>query len=364
LEKKIFFQKKAVLPKHTPTFNLQTMSESKKRSFDDESASESSKLLRIAYKYADAWESLKENGYAVIENVVSLEQCHKTYEAIKRHLREAGVDVDSPKLKMSSYPNSHGIVQHLEIGQLQEVWEIRMLESILEIFEEMWGDSDLLSSTDGVCWMPSHYRGLDRSWLHTDQSHKKTERQCVQGYVNLLTSHDEASGSLYVVPGSHLLHAEFAKKFPAAAENGKDWYKFNEEELASFGAKPIRVHGGVGSLVLWDSRLAHSAIPPARNVEARERCVVYVCYQPRALCSKKNLEKKRAIFENFRMTTHWPASKVEMFGVKWRTYGAEIIVKTPARNRVENQKMLEIAGCVPMTSQERRVRCSALAFHN
>lgn len=227
----------------------------------------------------------------------------------------------------------------------------------------MWGDNDLLVSTDGFCWMPSHYTGVDRSWLHTDQSHKKLGLQCVQGYVNLLTSHDAASGSLYVVPGSHLLHAEFAAKFPDAAENGRDWYKFSAEQLESLGAKPVRVHGGVGSVVLWDSRLAHSAIPPARGTESpRERCVAYVCYQPRALCSKKNLEKKRAVFENYRVTSHWPASKVEMFGVKWRTYGAEITVRTPARNRVESQRMLELAGCVPMTSRVRRITRPALEF--
>lgn len=317
----------------------------------------------VEHTFAAAWASLKAYGYAVIEGVVSLEQCTAAYLAIKTHLRQAGVDVDSNELKMSSYPNSHGIVQHLEIGQLQEVWDIRTNANVLEVFEEMWGDNDLLSSTDGVCWMPSHYRGVDRSWLHTDQSHKKKGRFCVQGYTNVLPSDDAASGSLYVIPGSHLRHAEFSKKFPEAAKNGKDWYKFSEEELEFFGAKPIRVHGGVGSLVLWDSRLAHSAIPPARGVESpRERCVVYVCYQPRLLCSKKNLEKKRAIFEDYRMTTHWPASKVEMFGKKWRTYGAEVTVTTPPRNRVESQRMLELAGCVPMTSQGHLVTRSALAF--
>lgn len=340
------------------------MTDTKKRSLDEASESSPAKLSTIEHKYAAAWASLKKDGFAVIENVVSAEQCQLTVDAIKNHLKAAGVAVDDPHLKMSSYPNSHGIVQHLEIGQLQEVWDIRTNQHVVDVFEELWGNNDLLSSTDGVCWMPAHYRGLDRSWLHVDQSHRKSGRQCIQGYVNVLTSHDAASGSLYVIPGSHLLHSTFAKKFPDAGKNGKDWYKFCAEELATLGNEPIRVHGGVGSLVLWDSRTAHSAIPPEKSLAARERCVVYVCYQPRELCSKSNLEKKADIFENYRMTTHWSATKVQMFGVKWRTYGAEIVVKTPPRNRVSSQRMLELAGVSPMTSQQPKVRSSALIFRN
>jgi Phytanoyl-CoA dioxygenase (PhyH) len=201
--------------------------------------------------------------------------------------------------------------------------------------------------------------------LHTDQSFKKIGLNCVQGYVNVLTSHDAASGSLYVLPGSHLLHDEFAAAHPDSAASGKDWHKYTPEQLAFFGTEPVRVHGGVGSLVLWDSRTVHSAIPPQRGIESpRERCVVYVCYQPRALCSKKNLEKKRDIYENYRMTTHYPAQKVEMFPIKWRTYGADDTgVRTPPRNRVASQRMLELAGCVPMTSRVRRIARPALDFN-
>ena len=309
-------------------------------------------------KYTKAFQDLKDNGYAVIEGVVSPEECASAFVRIKDFMREAKIDVDSPKLKMSSYPNSHGIVQHLEAGQMQAIWDIRLNKNVLDVFQEMWGDNDLLSSTDGFCWMPSHYKGIDKSWLHVDQSHKKEGLQCIQGYVNLLTSHDDASGSLYVIPGSHKKHANFPKT------DNKDWYKFKERELDSFDEIPVRVHGGVGSLVLWDSRTAHSAIPPSSKAEkTRERCVVYVCYQPRRLCSAKNLDKKRMIFENYRMTTHWPASKVEMFGVKWRTYGAEITVETPERTRIPSQRMLEIAGVLPMTSQPHRVSTPALEFN-
>jgi len=63
------------------------------------------------------------------------------------------------------------------------------------------------------------------------------------------------------------------------------------------------------------------------------------------------------------MTTHWPASKVQMFPVKMRTYGNKLTFSTPPRNRVSSQRMLELAGCTPMTSRVRCVRRSALAFH-
>lgn len=316
--------------------------------------------------YKKYFDELATNGYTVIENVVPPDVCAKSYAGIIKFLNEAGVKTDDPELKMSSYPNQHGIMQHFEAGHMQPIWDIRMRTEVTDVFDELYGDNDLLVSFDGFCWMPKHASFNGRRWLHADQSHKRLGLRCVQGYVNLLTSHDASSGSLAVVPGSHLKHSEYAAKHPEATKNPKDWHKYTEEELAEFG-DVVRVHGGVGSLVLWDSRTAHSAIEPLwTTVNPRERCVVYVCYQPRAFISESALKRKVGAFDNFRMTTHWPASRIEQFPEKPWTRGKPYSTITPARTRVESPRMLQLAGKLrPLTTHtahRREVRKPAMNF--
>lgn len=310
-------------------------------------------------KYFD---ELEEYGYTVIENVVPADVCAKSFAGIIRFMNEAGVKTADPALNMHSYPNSHGIIQHFEAGQMQPIWDIRMRNEVTTVFEELYGDNDLLVSFDGFCWMPKHYSYNGRQWLHADQSHQRLGLRCIQGYVNLLTSHDARSGSLAAVPKSHKKHSEYAAKNPEATKNPKDWHKYTEEELAEFG-DVVRVHGGVGSLVLWDSRTAHSAIQPLPGTaDTRERCVVYVCYQPRALIKPFALKRKVGAFDNYRMTTHWPASRVEQFSDKPWTRGKPYSMRTPARTRVESPRMLELAGKTPLTTRQRKLGKPALQF--
>lgn len=48
------------------------------------------------------------------------------------------------------------------------------------------------------------------------------------------------------------------------------------------------------------------------------------------------------------MTTHWPASKIKLFGKNPRTYGVEPETPIPEyRDRVDSQRVLELAGVVP-----------------
>ena len=326
-----------------------------KRKRDDEESEH-------APRFSDKFKELEEKGYTTIEGVVPADVCAKSFAGIKAFLNEAGVNTNDPDLKMSSYPNSHGIVQHLEAGQMQAVWDVRLCEEVSAVFEELYGDNDLLVSFDGFCWMPKHLRDNGRQWMHADQSHKRTGLRCIQGYINLATSHDNKSGSLVVVPGSHLKHSEYAAKNPESSKNPKDWYKYTDVELAEFG-ETVRVHGGVGSLVLWDSRTAHSARPPEADAdETRERCVVYVCYQPRSMIEPGALKRKVKAFDEFRMTTHWPASRIEQFPATWRTWGKPITVKTPTRTRVETTRMLELAGKTGLTTRIRKVWKPAMKF--
>ncbi len=43
------------------------------------------------------------------------------------------------------------------------------------------------------------------------------------------------------------------------------------------------------------------------------RHVVYACYQPRAFAGEEDLRLKAQAWEEFRVTTHWPARNVHLF---------------------------------------------------
>ena len=312
---------------------------------------------------ADKFAELERDGFTVIENVVPAELCAAVLAELKAYMRSCGVDVDSPALDLDTYPNMRGIMQQ-GVGHLPGVWAVRLNENVQRVFEALYGTNDLLVSFDGACWMPAHLTETGRARLHVDQAHTKKGRWCVQGYVNLLSSHDAASGSLSVSRGSHRLHTDFVPREGAPAD---DWYSFTDAEFKPFAA-PERVHGGVGSLVLWDSRTAHRATAPLKGTaDTRERAVVYVSMQPTDFCTDANLKKKAAAFQNGRMTSHWAASKIKLFPATASTFRKKFAnggMLAPTIVTNPSARMLELAGVKRMSAANKRIGKPALEFVN
>lgn len=306
---------------------------------------------------------LESDGVTVIEDVVPPELCAEVLAELKQYLRDCGVEVDNPALSLDTYPNMRGIMQQ-GVGHLPGVWRIRLNEKVQRIFGALYGTNNLLVSFDGACWMPKHFTETGRARLHVDQAHTKKGRWCIQGYVNLVSSHDAASGSLSVSRGSHKLHDDFVPRENPPAD---DWYSFTDEEFKAF-APPERIHGGVGSLVLWDSRTAHRATAPLKGTEnTRERAVVYVSMQPTDFCTEANLKKKAAAFENGRMTSHWAASKIKLFPATASTFRKNFAnggMLRPVVTTNPSQRMLELAGVKRMAAADQRIGKPALAFVN
>jgi hypothetical protein len=307
---------------------------------------------------------LRDKGYAVVPGVLSDAECEAVFAKVKVFFAAHGVDLsarNAPK-----YPNIHGIVQHMGVGHSQAVWDVRLNQRVQDVFARLYGTNDLLVSFDGLCVMQPWRRFGTKSWLHFDQGPRRQGRHCIQGYVNILDSSDATSGSLSVVPGSHLKHADFWRRFPdAAAKAGSnDWYKLaNDEQRSFFDGEAVRVHGPRGSLVLWDSRTLHQNMP-ASDEPKNWRCVVYTCYQPRSLATDRLLAKKAAAFDDYRMTTHWPAEQIKLFPKSWRTFGEPVPANLlrQHRDRVSTTRMLELAGKQAMPADQRTTTAPSLSF--
>ena len=217
------------------------------------------------------------------------------------------------------------------------MWDVRQHPRVAGVFADLWQTAaeDLLVSFDGFSLhVPPEQNGnrgwFRQPWMHVDQSYTRNGFECVQGWV---TAHpvEEGDATLAFLRGSHAHHGTVADTCGIRKEKDarKDWRKLGtpeQEAYAALGCTPARVRCPAGSLVLWDSRTVHCGVEPERGrANARaQRCVAYVCMQPRARATPSQLAKKREALEKLRMTSHWPA-KPTLFPVLPRTYGAPLL---------------------------------------
>ena len=201
---------------------------------------------------------------------------------------------------------------------------------------------------DRVCFVPYERLRINKAnqagWPHLDQA-RATRRgtlECVQGFVTL-NDIGPNEVALQVYEGAHKYHKRFFEevvckdadrahkcanddwcKFDAAAGTDRAWY------MAQPGVKEVRVHAPAGSLILWESRLPHHAMPPADNAQRSrvDRFVIYSCMVPRAWASDAVLAKRIKSFEAGRATPHWP-HEGKAFPHKPRTYGKDTTLLDP-----------------------------------
>ena len=271
-------------------------------------------------------DQLKNNGYAVIPNVLSNEECKLANDGLWNWLSdfsEGKIKSDDNTTWEKNWPytmGKKGIIQQYKIGHSQFVWDIRQNPKVVKVFEQLWNDDNLLCSFDGInIQIPPEVTnkyadpyGIE--WHHMDQSTLRPEFECVQGFVDINGTNFE-DGCLVVRNKSHLYFSEYAKHF--GVQEKSDWVKLSMDHNSWFDSKgctSVRVTSPPGSLVLWDSRTVHanSTALKSRNKPDRFRFVVYVCMTPKKLITKAALKKKQLYFEEGRMTSHWP-HKIKVF---------------------------------------------------
>lgn len=304
-------------------------------------------------------QKLMRDGYVVCEGVLSGDECDVVRNSIDSYTAACGFPINSPTVSPNDYPNTKQILNHAEISHLQEIWEVRMNAAVRQHWIEMCGTTDLLCSTDRVRVMQPWHGDIGSEGLHMDQTDDNEGLLCVQGLINLTDSSTPSTGSLLVLPGSHLKTKEFMAAFPEAAEKRGNWCpRFSPAQTEFFGVEPVRVHGGKGSLVLWFSNTVHRGIAASSAPEWQPtlpRYVMYVSYQPRLLATRADLDKKADAFRNHTATSHWASQFVKKFPA-WsysrnkqrnealKAQRAIFERNKPPSNRVESQLMLELVG--------------------
>jgi len=241
------------------------------------------------------------------------------------------------------------------VAQEWWVWETRLRTA--PVFAALWGtkQENLISSMDRVCFVPNDRlklnKGNEQGWPHLDQAqvNRRGTLECVQGFVTL-NDIGEGEVSLQVYEGAHKHHKRFFTERVAKDQKrwegcySTDWCKLDAEGqdrawyMNQTGVKEVRVHAKAGSLVLWDSRLPHHAMPPKENAKRSkvDRFVIYSCMVPRRWANSTALEKRMKAHEKGLATPHWPHDG-KTFPYKPRTYSKDTPLIDPTFNPVERQ---------------------------
>lgn len=312
-------------------------------------------------------ETVDKYGVAVVTSVLDSSACTELANDLWHYLEHITQNWNIPICRTDPstwrqiydlIPSHSMLMQHFEIGHSPAAWKVRQNSAVVDVFAELYKCSrnDMLASFDGaaIC-LPPEITGRgwqpppNKHWFHVDQSFARNEFECYQGWV---TAHDVAMGdaTLSVLEGSHHLHGKFAETFyPNKTAPPGDWHKLKDDELSFFLARcsEVRISCPAGSVVVWDSRTVHQGGQPLRSRPmARERAVVYVCYQPITMLPAKQrtraIQKKRRAFLDKRMTSHWPL-KSKLFGKIPQHYGKGIPSITPIVKAIglEWEKMAE-----------------------
>jgi len=257
---------------------------------------------------------LSTKGYAIVENVLSLEQVATAKQYFAEWL-SGNLELKAKHRKI----DPHGIFKFGEVGHQRHAWYIKTLDSVQAPFRTLWGTQELTTGFDGSCWIASDYSGKDKIWTHTDQAPDTKGLACVQGFV-ALTSNEERT--LVVYEGSHLLHESYMRENNLTGK--KNWQLIEHEYLARIADKKRVLKVKAGSLVLWDSRTFHQN---QYGQAGEERIVQYVCFLPKAHKSNSKSQQAKRIkyYEERRTTSHWPYP-LNVNGLQPRTYGDKTLL--------------------------------------
>ncbi|PZR22241.1 MAG: phytanoyl-CoA dioxygenase [Flavobacterium psychrophilum] len=204
------------------------------------------------------------NGYVIVRNAVSKEDCLATQQAIWDFLGASANDVSS---WYKPHEQQKGLM--LNFSDHQTLNKNRQSEKIRKAYEQLYKSDAIYKIIDKVSFNPpetDNYRFMG-SKLHWDVSLKTPIPLALQGLL-YLTDCGPEDGAFHCVPGFHTTIESWL------GEIGSDE---NPREKALQTLTPIPVIANAGDFIIWDNRLPHCA---SANYGKLPRMVQYLTYLP------------------------------------------------------------------------------------
>jgi hypothetical protein len=208
----------------------------------------------------DSWQK---NGYVVLHDAVTPEQCQAAAQAIYDFL---GMDPERPDTWYGG-PQGHSI--WIPLLHHPAFWANRESPRIHRAFAQLWGRGDLWVSVDQGGMNPPERPGwrFPGPRLHFDCSLALPIPFGLLGIL-YLTDTEANQGAFTCVPGFHRVIEGWLKSIPPGADP-------RQQDLEKLG--PVPIAGRAGDLIIWHHALPHGASP---NRAARPRVVQYIQMNP------------------------------------------------------------------------------------
>lgn len=218
---------------------------------------------------ADDLASWKENGYIVVRNAISAQQCEATRQAIWDFLE---MDPANKETWYKRHEQQKGLM--LNFSNHETLNKNRFSPKIKKAYEQLYQTTAIHRTIDKVSFNPpetSTFRFMG-SPLHWDVSLGLPIPFTLQGLL-YLTDCGRNDGAFHCVPGFHTQIETWL--------NGLDPSE-DPRELAARILQPIPITGIAGDFIIWQNTLPHCAMP---NHGTSPRMVQYLTYLPDELAA-------------------------------------------------------------------------------
>lgn len=209
----------------------------------------------------DFWDK---NGYIVVKNAISKEDCEQTQNAILDYLEAS---LDNPVSWYKNHEAKEGLMVLFTKHPTLE--KNRASLKIQKAYQQLYETDKIYRVIDKVSFNPpenNSYKFMG-SLLHWDVSLQLPIPFKLQGLL-YLTDVKANSGAFHCVPGFHHQIENWIENLPQNA---------NPREIAVQELKPIPVLGNAGDFVIWHQALPHCA---TLNTSDLPRMVQYLTYLP------------------------------------------------------------------------------------
>jgi hypothetical protein len=203
-------------------------------------------------------------GYLIIRKAVSREDAQAAEQAVWDFLE---MDSNDSSTWYKHHPAQQGIMVQLFHHKALET--TRTSPRIRQVFEDLWGSSNILGNTDRVSFNPpeTDIFSFPGPRLHWDVSLELPIPLGLQGIL-YLTDVSADQGALKLVPGFQHRISSWLASLPREANP-------RVQDFDALGAIPIAANAG--DLIVWHQALPHGSSP---NRAHYPRIAQYVCYQP------------------------------------------------------------------------------------
>ena len=206
----------------------------------------------------------QENGYVIIKDAISKEDCKATQQAIWEFLE---MNPDDRESWYKRHEEQRGLM--LNFHNHETLNRNRLSPRIQKAYEQLYKTTKIYKTIDKVSFNPpetNNFKFLG-SPLHWDVSLKQPIPFGLQGLL-YLTDCDPNDGAFHCVPGFHT-------KIDSWLNGLEPHINPREEALATL--QPVPVVAKAGDFIIWQNTLPHCASPNHGNVP---RMVQYLTYFP------------------------------------------------------------------------------------